>query len=152
MSIPNISQQVSARVSDPASVDTAILSRFSARAYLPQAVERSVLEEVLQVAARAPSGTNTQPWKVYVLQGAKRDELVAMTCAAHDAMSANSSLATEYAESYDYYPENGSAPSSTAAANAVLACTACWASARVTRTACTRSTSRTSASLTRLWA
>ena len=67
MSIPNISQQVSARVSDPASVDTAILSRFSARAYLPQAVERSVLEEVLQVTARAPSGTNTQPWKVYVL-------------------------------------------------------------------------------------
>lgn len=110
MSIPNISQQVSARVSDPASVDTAILSRFSARAYLPQAVERSVLEEVLQVAARAPSGTNTQPWKVYVLQGAKRDELVAKTCAAHDAMSANSALAAEYAESYDYYPEKWVSP------------------------------------------
>ena len=110
MSIPNISQQVSARVSDPASVDTAILSRFSARAYLPQAVERSVLEEVLQVAARAPSGTNTQPWKVYVLQGAKRDELVVKTCAAHDAMSANPSLAAEYAESYDYYPEKWVSP------------------------------------------
>ncbi|MGV0983701.1 MAG: nitroreductase [Limnohabitans sp.] len=110
MSIPNISQQVSARVSDPASVDTAILSRFSARAYLPQAVERSVLEEVLQVAARAPSGTNTQPWKVYVLQGAKRDELVAKTCAAHDAMSANPALAAEYAESYDYYPEKWVSP------------------------------------------
>jgi nitroreductase len=110
MSIPNISQQVSARVSDPASVDTAILSRFSARAYLPQAVERSVLEEVLQVAARAPSGTNTQPWKVYVLQGAKRDELVTKTCAAHDAMSANPALAAEYAESYDYYPEKWVSP------------------------------------------
>ncbi len=110
MSIPNISQQVSARVSDPASVDTAILSRFSARAYLPQAVERSVLEAVLQVAARAPSGTNTQPWKVYVLQGAKRDELVAKTCAAHDAMSANPALAAEYAESYDYYPEKWVSP------------------------------------------
>jgi nitroreductase len=110
MSIPNISQQVSARVSDPASVDTAILSRFSARAYLPQAVERSVLEEVLQVAARAPSGTNTQPWKVYVLQGAKRDELVAKTCAAHDAMSTNPALAAEYAESYDYYPEKWVSP------------------------------------------
>jgi len=110
MSIPNISQQVSARVSDPASVDTAILSRFSARAYLPQAVERSVLEEVLQVAARAPSGTNTQPWKVYVLQGAKRDELVAKTCAAHDAMSANPALVAEYAESYDYYPEKWVSP------------------------------------------
>jgi nitroreductase len=110
MSIPNISQQVSARVSDPASVDTAILSRFSARAYLPQAVERSVLEAVLQVAARAPSGTNTQPWMVYVLQGTKRDELVAKTCAAHDAMSANPALAAEYAESYDYYPEKWVSP------------------------------------------
>jgi nitroreductase len=97
-------------VSDAASVDTAILSRFSARAYLPQAVDRQVLEEVLQVAARAPSGTNTQPWKVYVLQGAKRDELVAKTCAAHDAISANPALAAEYAEVYDYYPEKWVSP------------------------------------------
>ncbi len=110
MSTPHIDQQVSARVSDPASVDTAILSRFSARAFLPQAVERSVLEEVLQVSARAPSGTNTQPWKVYVLQGAKRDELVAKTCAAHDAISANPALAAEYAEVYDYYPEKWVSP------------------------------------------
>jgi len=110
MSIPTLNQQVSARVSDTASVDTAILSRFSARAFLPQAVERSVLEEVLQVAARAPSGTNTQPWKVYVLQGAKRDELVAKTCAAHDAISANPALAAEYAEVYDYYPEKWVSP------------------------------------------
>jgi nitroreductase len=110
MSIPQINQQVSARVSDAASVDTAILSRFSARAFLPQVVERSVLEEVLQVAARAPSGTNTQPWKVYVLQGAKRDELVAKTCAAHDAISANPALAADYAEEYDYYPAKWVSP------------------------------------------
>ena len=105
-----IGPQVSTRVNDPASVDAAILSRFSARAYLPQAVERSVLQEVLSVAARSPSGTNTQPWKVYVLQGAKRDELVAKTCAAHDAISANPALASEYAESYDYYPEKWVSP------------------------------------------
>jgi nitroreductase len=102
--------QVSARVNDPASVDVAILSRFSARAYLPQAVERSVLKEVLDVAARAPSGTNTQPWKVYVLQGATRDALVAKTCAAHDAIRANPALASEYAEAYDYYPEKWVSP------------------------------------------
>ncbi len=110
MSIPHIDKQVIARVSDAASVDTAILSRFSARAYLPQAVDRQVLEEVLQVAARAPSGTNTQPWKVYVLQGAKRDDLVAKTCAAHNAISANPALAAEYAEVYDYYPEKWVSP------------------------------------------
>jgi len=110
MSISLTEPQVSTRVNDPASVDAAILSRFSARAFLPQAVERSVLEDVLQVAARAPSGTNTQPWKVYVLQGAQRDALVAKTCAAHDAISANPALAADYAESYDYYPEKWVSP------------------------------------------
>ena len=38
MSISPIGPQVSTRVNDPASVDAAILSRFSARAYLPKAV------------------------------------------------------------------------------------------------------------------
>ena len=61
--------QVSTRIADPASVDAAIESRFSARAFLPKAVPREVLEDLLRVAARAPSGTNTQPWNVYVLQG-----------------------------------------------------------------------------------
>ena len=45
MSISPIGPQVSTRVKDPASVDAAILSRFSARAYLPQAVDRSVLQD-----------------------------------------------------------------------------------------------------------
>lgn len=110
MTISPIGPQVSTRVNDPASVDAAILSRFSARAYLQKPVDRSVLQEVLEIAARAPSGTNTQPWKVYVLQGEKRDELVAKTCAAHDAMTANPALAAEYAESYDYYPEKWVSP------------------------------------------
>ncbi len=110
MSISPIGPQVSTRVNDPASVDAAILSRFSARAYLPKAVDRAVLQEVLEIAARAPSGTNTQPWKVYVLQGAKRDELVAKTCAAHDAMTANPALAADYAEEYDYYPTKWVSP------------------------------------------
>jgi len=144
--------QVSATVQDPASVDAAISSRFSARAYLDKAVDRAVLQEVLEIAARAPSGTNTQPWKVYVLQGAKRDELVSQVCAAHDAISANPALAAEYAESYDYYPENGSAPTSTAAVNAVSAFTRCWRLPRATRRACTSSTSATSSCLTRPWA
>lgn len=110
MSLLDIGPQVSARIADPASVDTALLSRFSARAFLPQAVDRSVLQEVLELAARAPSGTNTQPWKVYVLQGAKKAELVAKTCAAHDAIQANPALASDYAEVYDYYPTQWVSP------------------------------------------
>ena len=53
-------------------VDSAIHSRMSTRAFLPKAVPRETLEHLLEIASRAPSGTNTQPWKVYVLQGASR--------------------------------------------------------------------------------
>ena len=51
-------------------VDEAILSRRSVRGYLPTPVLRESVEHILQVASRAPSGTNTQPWKVHVLTGA----------------------------------------------------------------------------------
>ncbi len=104
------SPQVSTRIASPESVDQAILSRYSNRAFLSKAVEREKIEHILQIAARAPSGTNTQPWKVYVLQGEKRDELVSQVCAAHDAIAANPELAKEYSESYDYYPEKWVSP------------------------------------------
>ena len=102
--------QVSTVVQDPASVDAAIESRFSARAFLPKPVERSVLEDILRVASRAPSGTNTQPWRVYVLQGQSRETLVEKVCAAHDAVRADPALAIQYKETYDYYPEKWVSP------------------------------------------
>ena len=102
--------QVSTRIEDPGSVDAAILSRFSARAFLPRPVPRDVLEGILAVASRAPSGTNTQPWKVYVLQGASRDALVEKVCATHDAIYANPALAAEYRDEYDYYPDKWVSP------------------------------------------
>jgi len=102
--------QVSTVIPDPDSVDAAILSRFSTRAYLNKPVEKSVLADLLQVAARSPSGTNTQPWKVYVLQGAGKDRLVSEVCEAHNAMAANPALAAEHAEEYDYYPSKWVSP------------------------------------------
>jgi nitroreductase len=100
--------QVKTRVQDPASVDAALLSRFSARAYVNKPVDRSVLEDLLDVARRAASGTNTQPWKVYVLQGAVKDELIQKVCTEHDAVRADPSRAQ--AEAYDYYPEKWVSP------------------------------------------
>jgi nitroreductase len=97
--------QVATVVADPASVDAAIASRFSCRAFLrDRPVARADIEHILDVAARAPSGTNTQPWKVYVLQGAARDTLADKVCAAHDALYADPTLAEQYREEYDYYP------------------------------------------------
>ncbi len=91
-------------------VDAAITSRMSARAFTQQVVPRALLEQILEVSSRAPSGTNTQPWKVYVLQGASRDSLVEKVCTAHDAIRANPALAADYKESYDYYPEKWVSP------------------------------------------
>jgi nitroreductase len=105
-----MTNQVSAVIQDPASVDAAIESRFSTRAFLPTPVPREIITDILRVAQRAPSGTNTQPWKVYVLQGASRDSLVEKVCAAHDAIYANPALAAEYQEEYAYYPEKWVSP------------------------------------------
>ena len=91
-------------------VDEAITSRMSARAFTQQAVPRALLEQILEVASRAPSGTNTQPWKVYILQGASRDSLVSKICKAHDAVRANPELAANYKEEYDYYPTQWISP------------------------------------------
>ncbi|MEY2621418.1 MAG: dehydrogenase [Pseudomonadota bacterium] len=91
-------------------VDHAITSRMSMRAFTAQPVERATIEDILRVASRAPSGTNTQPWRVYVLQGAKLEGLVQKVCAAHDAQRDNPALAAEYREAYDYYPTEWVSP------------------------------------------
>jgi nitroreductase len=109
-------------------VDKAIESRQSMREFLPTPVARETITHLLDLAGRAPSGTNTQPWKVYVLQGASRDGLVEKVCAAHDALRADPALAGDYREEYDYYPEK-------------------WVSPR-----CMRSISATTASSMRPWA
>lgn len=91
-------------------VDAAITSRMSVRAFTQAPVSRDTIEHLLQVASRAPSGTNTQPWNVHVLQGASRDALVAKACAEHDAFRANPALAAAHPEAYDYYPEKWVSP------------------------------------------
>jgi nitroreductase len=73
-------------------------------------VTKEVVAELLAVASRAPSGTNTQPWKVYVLQGASRTELADKVCAVHDATRQDPTLAAKYQEEYDYYPQKWVSP------------------------------------------
>jgi nitroreductase len=97
--------QVNTVIADPASVDAAIESRFSCRAFLrDKPVPRAMIEDILRVASRAPSGTNHQPWKVHVLMGAARDSLSQKVCAAHDAVFADPSKAVGMREDFDYYP------------------------------------------------
>ncbi|GAB3543682.1 nitroreductase [Noviherbaspirillum agri] len=81
-------------------VDAAINSRRSIRAFLPDPVAREDIEAILEVASRAPSGTNTQPWKVYVLTGATKERLSAEVLRAHN----DPELGRQHAEEYHYYP------------------------------------------------
>jgi len=107
---PFNSPVTSAVTIDPASVDAAIGSRMSVRAFLPTPVPRGILQHLLEIASRAPSGTNTQPWKVYVLQGDSRNSLVDKVCTAHDALRADPGLADQHREAYDYYPTQWVSP------------------------------------------
>ena len=89
-----------------AAVDAAITSRRSVRAFLATPVPRETIEDILRVAARAPSGTNTQPWKVHVLTGAARERLSRDILAAYDDPAERAGHTEEYA----YYPTEWISP------------------------------------------
>lgn len=89
-----------------AAVDEAIESRRSLRAFLPTAVPREVIEDILRVASRAPSGTNTQPWKVAVLTGEAKTSLSAKIHAVHD----DPLQLAQHHEEYAYYPTDWRSP------------------------------------------
>ncbi len=86
-------------------VDAVIQSRKSVRAFLPHDVAETEIRTILQVAARAPSGSNTQPWQVYVLQGETKAKLSQRILAAHNGQDA-----ADYAEEYHYYPQQWHTP------------------------------------------
>jgi nitroreductase len=87
-------------------VDEAICSRRSIRAFLPTPVDRSDIEALLTVAARAPSGSNTQPWKVRVITGAALQNL------SNEILKAylDPAEAATHKEEYQYYPQQWVAP------------------------------------------
>jgi len=89
-----------------AAVDAAITSRRSVRAFLPTPVPRQTVADILRVASRAPSGTNTQPWKVHVLSGATKEALSAKIRAAYDDPAQRG----QHAEEYAYYPTEWVSP------------------------------------------
>ncbi len=79
-------------------IDEAITSRKSVRRFLNKAVPKETIEHILEVSARAPSGHNIQPWKVYVVAGEARNALCA------DIMKAAETEPEKHQPEYDYYP------------------------------------------------
>lgn len=80
-------------------VDEAIVSRRSVRAFLPTPVDEQTIRDILEVAARAPSGSNMQPWRVYVVTGARKAEL-------SDAILGSATRPEKQVwDEYKYYPD-----------------------------------------------
>ena len=81
-----------------ATVDEAITSRRSVRAFLPDPVGEPTIREILDVASWAPSGTNMQPWRVYVTSGETKERV--------SRAILDSGLRAEKARGeYKYYPD-----------------------------------------------
>ena len=89
-----------------AAVDAAIKTRHSLRAFLPTPVPRQTVEDILEVASWAPSGTNTQPWQVHVLTGAALQRVAGRIQAAYLDPEQNAAHKEEYA----YYPNEWRSP------------------------------------------
>jgi len=79
-------------------VDRAITSRRSIRRFLPTPVDQQTVRDILAVASRAPSGTNMQPWRVYVLAGADRQALSQAILSEHAVGGGG------HEAEYQYYP------------------------------------------------
>lgn len=90
-----------------ATAEDAILTRRSVRAYLPDPVDEATVRHLLELASRAPSGTNTQPWKVHALAGEARDQL----CDAVLAIRADEPIGGTYGSpEWQYYPTDWREP------------------------------------------
>jgi nitroreductase len=77
-------------------VTEAVARRVSIRAFKPDAPPAAVVREILELAARAPSGGNLQPWRVWALAGDALADLKARVAA------------NPFGETpeYDVYPPN----------------------------------------------
>ncbi len=87
---------------DPA-VATALATRRSVRGFLSTPVPMETVREILLLASRAPSATNTQPWGVQIVTGRVREQMCAEILAQHEA-------GEQPEMEYPYYPKEWPEP------------------------------------------
>ncbi|MDH5394580.1 MAG: nitroreductase [Gammaproteobacteria bacterium] len=84
-------------------VSKALSERKSVRAFLNKAVERELIETILNNASHAPSGTNTQPWQVAVVSGQNKIDL-------QQKLEAEFRSGNKGKMDYQYYPLEWDSP------------------------------------------
>ncbi len=87
------------QVADRVPVFHAIETRTSVRSFLNDPVDRQVIEQILSLSSRAPSGTNMQPWQTRVFTGEPLHQLCSVVCDAFDQQPRG------YKSEMRYYPE-----------------------------------------------
>jgi nitroreductase len=80
-----------------ADVDRIMRGRFACRAFTNRDVPQRTITDILDVARFAPSGANIQPWRVYVVGRAKKDEISCALLRAHEEAR------DEHTSEYQYY-------------------------------------------------
>ncbi len=85
-------------MTEKVSVSEAVDRRISVRKFLPDPVPYETVYEILDIARRAPSGGNVQPWNVDVLTGDALQEFKAIV----DAKLKSGDMETPQ---YDVYPK-----------------------------------------------
>lgn len=92
------------------SLEEIIQTRRSVRAFLDTPVDENLLRDILKIASYAPSGTNIQPWKVYVVSGNKRDEIVRAVSNEVDQAFRQPENAVNHQPPFEYYPQEWISP------------------------------------------
>jgi len=90
-------------VSEMMTVEEAISGRHSVRAFLPTPVPRALVVRIMTIAGRSPSGSNVQPWKVWVLEGEVKAEIARDLALRYDR-------GRVVPREYNYYPERWREP------------------------------------------
>ncbi|MDR3056396.1 MAG: nitroreductase [Zoogloeaceae bacterium] len=86
-----------------ATVADVIRSRHSIRRFLPTPVSRKIVSELLELAARAPSGGNVQPWRAHVLAGEARAAFSAAILSEYEQ-------GRQDKRDFDFYPDKWREP------------------------------------------
>lgn len=87
-------------------VDWALGTRRSIRAFLPTPVSSHDVTAMLDVARYCASGVNTQPWHVHVVMGSAKERLSEAILRIYDDPARMAALD----EPYDYYPQEWISP------------------------------------------
>ncbi|MFZ6646263.1 nitroreductase [Undibacterium sp. TJN25] len=82
-----------------AAVDQAIRGRRAVRCFLDIPVEKELVAEILDVARAAPSNSNIQPWRVYIVAGEAKKKL------SEEILDAHCCRAAEHTASYKHFPD-----------------------------------------------